>query len=321
MAFVSIITPCYNVAANIGKLLNSLQKQTFQDWEFVCVDDGSTDATWEALQRLTQGEPRMKIHRLVTNTGSAKIPRDTAARLSTAPWLCNIDADDWVEDDYLEKLIHRQQETGAELICPTVVCTDATGRERYSVLPRPGFDLSKEYQGEEAVSLALIQWQVPMCGILIPKKVWCGTDLFLNSSLAHANADEFASRIFLSMVNKMACSRATYFYYQNPDSITHAKSRAAELFLTDILVKDYVTQKYGKDSRAAQAARTAYALGLFRAARQVARNNTVSTEVMDKIKSGLESCNYGFLFSLRLPLLKKLRMMVRRQIYRKKFLL
>lgn len=320
MPLVSIITPCYNVAANIGKLLDSLQKQSFQDWQLVCVDDCSTDDTWSVLQKLSATEPRITIHKLETNTGSAKIPRDTAAQLSTAPWLCPIDADDWIEPDYLKKLLQKQQETGAELICPSLVCTDATGQARYAVLPRPGFEFNKEFQGEDAISLTLVQWQVPMCGILIPRKVWCGTELFLNNSVAHANADEFASRIFLSMVNKVACTQATYFYYQNPASITHAKSRAAELFLTDILVKDFVTQKYGKDSRAAQTARSAYALGLFRAARYVVRNRDVSPEVMDKIKNSLTSCTYGFLFSLRLPLLKKLRMMVRLPIYRKKLL-
>lgn len=55
MADVSIVIPMYNVGAYISECLTSLQRQTFQSFEAVCIDDGSTDDTL-AIARKTVGD-------------------------------------------------------------------------------------------------------------------------------------------------------------------------------------------------------------------------------------------------------------------------
>lgn len=46
---VSIITPCYNGAKYIGETINSVIKQTYQDWEMIIIDDGSKDNSVEII--------------------------------------------------------------------------------------------------------------------------------------------------------------------------------------------------------------------------------------------------------------------------------
>lgn len=48
---VSIIVPCYNVAAYIDVCLESLTRQTLRSIEIICINDGSTDNTWNCLLR------------------------------------------------------------------------------------------------------------------------------------------------------------------------------------------------------------------------------------------------------------------------------
>lgn len=96
MPTFSIILPCYNAQATITDTLASLSAQSFTDWEAICVDDGSTDATPFLIRNAARHDPRI---RLVQNTG--KGPSDArnmgALSCATGDVLAFCDADDlWV---------------------------------------------------------------------------------------------------------------------------------------------------------------------------------------------------------------------------------
>lgn len=101
---VSIITPYYNTEAFFGETFVSLQAQSFQNWEWVIVDDGSSDR--EALDRLAQvaaKDVRIKVIRQA-NAGPAAA-RNTAFRNANGRYICMLDSDDMIEPTYLEKCV------------------------------------------------------------------------------------------------------------------------------------------------------------------------------------------------------------------------
>ena len=51
MCKISVITPVYKVENYLEKCIDSILNQTFQDFEIICVDDGSTDETLEILKK------------------------------------------------------------------------------------------------------------------------------------------------------------------------------------------------------------------------------------------------------------------------------
>ena len=57
---VSVITPAYNAARRLRDCVESIRSQSFQNWEHVVVDDGSTDATWALLTELQAEDARLK---------------------------------------------------------------------------------------------------------------------------------------------------------------------------------------------------------------------------------------------------------------------
>lgn len=61
MTRFSIIIPCYNAADTILETLRSLQVQTVTDWEAICVDDGSTDATTQIIAAVRDADPRIVL--------------------------------------------------------------------------------------------------------------------------------------------------------------------------------------------------------------------------------------------------------------------
>ena len=58
----SIIIPCYNAVDTLQATLSSIQAQTCGDWEVICVDDGSTDATLDMLHAASAQDPRIQVY-------------------------------------------------------------------------------------------------------------------------------------------------------------------------------------------------------------------------------------------------------------------
>ena len=97
--FFSIIIPVYNVAPYLRECLDSVLAQTFTDWEAICVDDGSTDGSGAILDEYAVRDKRIKVFH--QENGGASAARNKGLRLATGEWLCFIDSDDWVENNYL----------------------------------------------------------------------------------------------------------------------------------------------------------------------------------------------------------------------------
>ncbi|MEO6544185.1 MAG: glycosyltransferase family A protein, partial [Nitrospiraceae bacterium] len=101
---VSIITPYYNTEEFFIETFVSLQAQSLQNWEWVLVDDGSTDP--ESVSRFAKVEAkdeRIKVIRQ-TNAGPG-VARNTAFRSASGRYICLLDSDDMVEPTYLEKCV------------------------------------------------------------------------------------------------------------------------------------------------------------------------------------------------------------------------
>ena len=115
---LSIIVPVYNMAAD-GKLeycLDSLVNQTITDYEILAVDDCSTDNSLEILRSYEKKYPdKFKVIASPDNRkqGGAK---NLGLSKAQGDFIGFIDSDDWVTQDYYEKLITRAEETGADIV-------------------------------------------------------------------------------------------------------------------------------------------------------------------------------------------------------------
>jgi glycosyltransferase involved in cell wall biosynthesis len=99
MPKISVITACFNHGKYINEMLESIFNQTFDDYEVIIVNDGSTDDTAEILNGITN-EKVTVIH--TENFGPASA-RNTAILNARAPIIMNLDADDKIAPSLLEK--------------------------------------------------------------------------------------------------------------------------------------------------------------------------------------------------------------------------
>jgi len=96
---ISVITPCFNQGKHVGEMLESLFRQTFQEFEVVIVNDGSTDGTKETLDKIQNPSVRV-IH---TENHGPSHARNIAIEYAVAPVIFNLDADDRIAPTLLAR--------------------------------------------------------------------------------------------------------------------------------------------------------------------------------------------------------------------------
>ena len=102
MSTFSIIIPVYNVAPYLRECLDSVLKQTFTDWESICVDDGSTDGSGAILDEYAAKDKRFKvIHKANGGVSSA---RNVGVSMAIGGYLWFVDGDDIVMPNALNVL-------------------------------------------------------------------------------------------------------------------------------------------------------------------------------------------------------------------------
>jgi teichuronic acid biosynthesis glycosyltransferase TuaG len=95
---VSIITPAYNALRFLAETESSVMAQTYQKWEWIIIDDGSTDGTYEYLLALVQKDKRVQVFQTAGRFGPAKA-RTLGFRNVSGEYICFLDADDlWLPE-------------------------------------------------------------------------------------------------------------------------------------------------------------------------------------------------------------------------------
>lgn len=142
---VSVIIPVYNAESLIQNSLKSVLDQTFQDFEIICVDDGSTDNSIKMIQQIADDDPRIHIY-FQTNQG-AGAARNHGFRRSRGKYVYFFDSDDICEPNLLEKTVEKLEKTDADIVCFNFVKLFPDGDE----LPQKGYSI-ENLDGKEIIN-------------------------------------------------------------------------------------------------------------------------------------------------------------------------
>ena len=99
---ISVIVPVYNVEKYLSKCIASILAQTFTDFELLLVDDGSMDNSGRICDEYVEKDSRIRVFHNENKGVSAA--RNYGLKEASGEWICFVDSDDWVEDDYLGTL-------------------------------------------------------------------------------------------------------------------------------------------------------------------------------------------------------------------------
>lgn len=235
---ISVIMPVYNAENTVGKTISSILCQSFRNFELIIVDDGSTDGTSRICGQFDSG----KIVCLRQENAGPAAARNYGLTRARGSLICFVDADDTVEEDYLQVLADAIGDAGLA-VCGYRQVTDDT-----EISPSSSGEASPEEASSGEASSGQDSSEESSAGTLtretadaVMKKILYDDTIggflwnkIFRKSLLEQNGITFSKHIFvgedlLFVEQYLACCRTVavtdrklYHYYCSENSISHA---------------------------------------------------------------------------------------------------
>ena len=139
---VTVFTPSYNRASKIHRVFNSLLRQTYRDFEWVIVDDGSTDDTRLVIESFVQQAPFFPIKYHYQENGGKHTAINQGVRMAAGEWFHIADSDDEIYPETLETFIETWQSipgSSQKNYCGILACCENQRGKRISNQVPGGF--------------------------------------------------------------------------------------------------------------------------------------------------------------------------------------
>ena len=217
MIKVSVIIPVFNVEKYLNQCLDSVCAQTLKDIEIICINDGSTDNSYNLLCEYAKLDSRIII--INQSNKGVSSARNAGVKLARGEFLCFIDSDDYVDSDYLEKLYQSAVTNNCEIACSGFIKVSGIRKSVKKEISKVAVlkNISEKIEIEQ-----------------IPKHNYIWNKIFLRQSFINNNFKFAEGRFFedieivikiLNTMGDMVTVPDVYYYYRkNPDSIVHRQN-------------------------------------------------------------------------------------------------
>lgn len=132
---VSVIIPAYNAKIFVGRAIQSVQKQTDQDFEIIIIDDASQDNTVQVINSYVAQDSRIKLIQRTEN-GGPSAARNSGLEKAKGKWVAILDADDIFKPKRLESLIQEAEGNSLDMIADGIINYDQHAGSEVEILPR-----------------------------------------------------------------------------------------------------------------------------------------------------------------------------------------
>lgn len=236
---ISIAVPVYNVGKYLEKCLDSLCRQTYSEIEILLFDDGSADNSLALCRKAEKKDRRIRVWEL-QHSGVASV-RNFAVAQAKGDYLVFVDADDFVEPNYVEVLYAAVRETGS----PIAVC----GYKRISVDDTPLFfksGLQTEILSRAEAVKELVQDKrilSTVCMKIFSREIY----EYLKFPNGRNYEDLAVMYQVLEHVDQIAYTENTrYYYVTRKDSICNSgyHSGSIDLYIASENLLQFVRERY-----------------------------------------------------------------------------
>lgn len=114
MPAISVIVPVYNIEKYISRCIESIKKQSFEDFELLLIDDGSTDRSGEICDNFAKNDKQIKVFH--KNNEGVSSARNLGIQKSEGYLITFVDGDDWIHEQYLECLYLGIQQSNSDIV-------------------------------------------------------------------------------------------------------------------------------------------------------------------------------------------------------------
>jgi len=213
---ISLIVPIYGVERYIGRFAESVLSQTYQDIQFIFVNDGTKDRSMDILRQLIDERySHLRPRILIVDKENGGLPSARKAGLDVAEgeYVLFADSDDWLETDAVEKVMSKADETDADIIYFDLV-------KEYG--DRTSYKREKEYTGETKGDFIVNMFNYKSFGYTVTKcfkrKLYTDNVIYMPKLGMHEDI-YLMSQIIFYAESLVHIPEALYHYRKdNPDS-------------------------------------------------------------------------------------------------------
>lgn len=206
---ISVIIPVYNVEQYLDECIQSLQSQTYRNFEAIFVNDGSTDNSLEILERYAAEDTRLKVFSKKNEGLSAT--RNVALEKVNGNYIFLLDSDDFISPDLFESAMHQFSKDSQ---IDAVMCEQIQYIDKHQQSVYPVKIDSETISGEEAL-IKTIDWSIH-AQMIFKSDVF--RDIRYDTTINYG--DEVTKRLIISRCKKISFCVGQYFYRYNPASLT-----------------------------------------------------------------------------------------------------
>ena len=224
MTDISVIVPVYNMAenGNLRYCLDSLVGQTLESLEIIAVDDASTDDSFRIVKEYEAKYPGRVVAIASPENRRQGGARNLGLKAAKGRYIGFMDSDDWADPSMFEKMLNKALETGADVVgtnmCRVYEHTMVkTGTEECN-------DISQVGEITDESVKALLLHPGPVVTKLYARDIFFEPEFKFPEKMAYEDNAVFADLIMRYHRFEIV-PEALYYYYQNPDSTTHAVNR------------------------------------------------------------------------------------------------
>ena len=228
---VSVIVPIYNVEKYLKRCVDSIIKQTYKNIEIILVDDGSPDNCNRICDEYTQIDKRVKV--IHKKNGGLSSARNAGLDISKGEYICFIDSDDWVSENFVEFLLKNIVKEKSDIItCETLDVK--TEQETYEKSADEDLKIKTYYKDYVIENMYSEEIQLKPAVQNKMYKSYIFDSLRFREGMIHED-EEILIKILLKSHKITITNKKLYYYFLSTDSIMRRKFNINRLNILDAL--------------------------------------------------------------------------------------
>lgn len=237
MKQISVIIPVYNAAQYLGRCLDSLLAQSFCQWEAICVDDGSKDASYSILVEYAKLDARIRV--ISQKNGGASAARNAGLKQAKGDFVFFLDSDDELMQNCLDILWKEvEQHMDVEMVVGANETIDGNGHSRRVTYGQSCYVENNEWVRLQFFKDESVFYVVPW-NKLIRKDFLVDNGLFFKEGIIHED-DHWSFFLYKKLKNISVLDKVTYLHYVTPTSVMSTRTKEKTANIVFLILSDVV---------------------------------------------------------------------------------
>jgi len=226
MVTFGVVIPVYNCEKYLERCVSSILAQTYQNFEIVLVDDGSKDGSPAQCVAMAARDPRIQVICHKENLGASNA-RKTGVNAVSGEYIVCIDADDWVENTYLEQFHKVLEDHAPDIICCEYYKTDGVSNTRKHIRYEEGLYLRADI--ESKIFPGLIEdvngryFPSSLCMKAIRKDLFAAQQNAVDEKIRIGEDGAVCKPCLYNANSIFVLKEPLYYYYNNMASTTRCR--------------------------------------------------------------------------------------------------